>query len=189
MEQPSTAITAITDSTENLSENIPAEEPFCFYCGKRIQNEEPVFSQGADANLTGQNFHKGCALLHFGDPPIPKDDTTPAISQQANDKGFEAQIISFGKLEGDGCDYFNPSLVERPDGIWMLTRRSEPLQGFRFGQNNVWAFMMDGTGKIPKMAKKLNWPNAASMQHFEDPRGFWHDRMNQTVVGACTFIW
>jgi hypothetical protein len=121
---------------------------------------------------------------------IKREDSTPSILEQANTAGWKAEYYNWGKAEGDGADMFNPALIERPDGIWMITRRSEPHpQGFRFGQNKVWAFLMDETGKVPRMGKLLKWPNSAPDQHFEDPRGFYHPGVSQTCVGACTFIW
>jgi hypothetical protein len=72
--------------------------------------------------------------------PIPREDSTPSILDQAKTAGWEAGYYDFGKGEADGVDYFNPSVIQRPDGIWMLVRRSEPHpQGFRFGQNAIWA--------------------------------------------------
>jgi hypothetical protein len=48
---------------------------------------------------------------------------------------------------------------------------------------------LDETGKVPKRLVRLKWPVEDSQQHFEDPRGFYHPGINQTLVGACTFIW
>lgn len=126
----------------------------------------------------------------YGEPDISREDTTPPIKDQAQAKGFTAEVYNFGLLEGDGSEYFNPAIVQRNDGYWLLTRRSEPHpKGFRFGQNNIWAFMLDETGKVPKMGKLLRWPTDDAEQHFEDPRGFFHPGVNQTAVGACTFVW
>jgi predicted GH43/DUF377 family glycosyl hydrolase len=118
------------------------------------------------------------------------EDSTPTVTDQAKAQGFECQYYHFGKLEGDGSDYFNPSIVERPDGKWLLVRRAEPHpQGFMYGQNALWAFMLDETGTVPKMGKKLHWPVDEPSQQFEDPRGFYYPRINQTLIGACTFVW
>src|SRR6478752_7467967 len=128
--------------------------------------------------------------IPFGEPDILRDDLTPSILDQAKSNGWNAAYYNFGKAEGDGSDYFNPALVQREDGYWLLVRRSEPHpQGFTFGQNQIWAFMLDKEGKTPKMGIKLKWPVNDPQQHFEDPRGFYHPRLNQTLVGACTFLW
>lgn len=120
---------------------------------------------------------------------IPVEDSTPSIIDQAKAAGFEAQYYHFGKAEGN-YEYFNPSIVQRPDGLWLLVRRAEPHpMGFHFGQNDIWAFLLDDTGTIPRMGKRLRWLNHEASQQFEDPRGFYHPRINQTLVGACTFIW
>lgn len=120
---------------------------------------------------------------------IKIDDSTPIISEQAAAIGGEAKYYDFGKAEGN-WEYFNPSIVERPDGIWLIVRRAEPHpQGFHFGQNYIWAFKMDDDAKTPQMGIRLKWMNHEPSQQFEDPRGFYHPRINQTIIGACTFIW
>src|SRR5216117_3546386 len=90
---------------------------------------------------------------------IPQTDSTPSIIEQAKVAGWNADYYYFGKLEGEGSDYFNAGLIERPDGIWMLTRASGlHAQGFMYGQNSIVAFKMDGGGKIPTHGKILRWP-------------------------------
>lgn len=124
------------------------------------------------------------------EPDIARDDATPSIAEQAEAQGWKAAYYDFGKVENNGWDLFNPSLAERPDGLWLLTRVSEPHpDGFRFGQNNIFAFQLDPTGKIPKMGRRLRWLVDNEKQHFEDPRGFYHSGINQTVIGVCTFLW
>lgn len=121
---------------------------------------------------------------------IAHEDSTPSIADQAKAQGWKAGYYDYGKVESNNWDLFNPGLVQRPDGLWLLTRVSEPHpQGFRFGQNSIYAFLLDDTGKIPKMGKRLRWPVEDGTQHFEDPRGFYHPTINQTVIGACTFCW
>lgn len=124
------------------------------------------------------------------EPDIPKNDLVPAIAEQAHTSGWKCDYYYFGKLEGQGTDFFNPSLVMREDGIWMLTRASglHP-QGFMYGQNSIVAFKMEDEGKRPTVGKILYWPVENSAQHFEDPRGFYHPRLQQTMIGCCTFLW
>src|SRR6266481_6607164 len=108
------------------------------------------------------------------DPDIPIEDSTPTILEQAKREGWECQYYDFGLLEGKGDDYFNPSIVERPDGLWLLVRRAEPHpQGFQFGQNSVWAFKLNEDGTTPMFGKRLKWISNEPSQHFEDPRGFY----------------
>ncbi len=126
----------------------------------------------------------------WDEPDISHDDSTPTIKAQAESQGWKSEYYDFGKVEGQGWDLFNPAIIQRPDGLWLLTRVSEPHpEGFKFGQNNVFAFMLDDTGKVPKMGKRLTWPVDEPRQHFEDPRGFYHPGINQTVIGVCTFLW
>src|SRR6266550_9631566 len=89
---------------------------------------------------------------------IPIEDSTPSIIDQAKASAWIAEYYDFGKAEIPGIEYFNPAIIERPDGLWLLVRRSEPHpHGFEYGQNDVWAFMLDETGKVPKMGKRLKW--------------------------------
>ncbi len=121
---------------------------------------------------------------------ISKDDNTPSILEQAEANGWKAGYYNFGKVDSIGTQWFNPSIVERDDGIWLLVRGSEPHpQGFRFGQNSIWAFEMDESGKVPKRGIRLRWKMDVADQHFEDPRGFYHAGIDQTIVSACTFVW
>src|SRR5215211_4123446 len=108
------------------------------------------------------------------EPDIPQRDDTPSILDQSKTAGFEAGFYHFGKLEGQGSDFFNPGLVEREDGTWLLVRASgiHP-EGFVYGQNRLVAFLLDETDKIPRMGKILHWPVENLQQHFEDPRGFY----------------
>ena len=120
---------------------------------------------------------------------IGYEDSTPSVLEQAKTEGWEAAYYNFGKAEG-GRDWFNPSIVRREDGIWLIVRGSEPHpQGFPFGQNSIWAFEMDETGKVPKRGIRLRWKADDPEQHFEDPRGFYHPGIDQVIIGACTFIW
>ena len=121
---------------------------------------------------------------------ISHDDSTPSVLAQAEKEGWKAGYYHFGKVDKAGTDWFNPAIIERDDGIWLLVRGSEQHpQGFRFGQNFIWAFMMDETGKVPKMGKRLRWITDNPEQHFEDPRGFFNPNIGQTIIGACTFVW
>ncbi len=124
------------------------------------------------------------------DQDIPRNDKTPSILEQAKSSGWECEYYNFGKAEENNTDFFNPGIIERPDGLWLLTRASglHP-QGFMYGQNAIIAFKLDDTGKIPKYGKILKWPVDNPQQHFEDPRGFYHSTLNQTFIGCCTFTW
>lgn len=121
---------------------------------------------------------------------IKHEDSTPTVIQQAEASGWQAGYYDFGKLEGQGTDFFNPSIIERPDGLWLLTRASGlHRQGFQYGQNSIIAFQLDETGKVPKMGKILRWPVDNPEQHFEDPRGVFNPDFNQVMLGCCTFLW
>ncbi len=124
------------------------------------------------------------------DRDIEHDDETPSIIEQAKSNGWNCQYYSFGKAEDPGTDYFNPGIIERPDGLWLLTRASglHPM-GFMYGQNAIIAFKLNDNGKQPCYGKVLQWPVDNPEQHFEDPRGFYHPAIGQTLIGCCTFMW
>jgi predicted GH43/DUF377 family glycosyl hydrolase len=121
---------------------------------------------------------------------IPLGDPTPPIIEQARGNGWDCAYYWFGKADDQGTDFFNPGIIERPDGPWLITRASGlHAQGFQYGQNSIIAFELDPTGKQPKRGKILKWPVDNAQQHFEDPRGFYHPGLNQTLIGCCTFLW
>ncbi len=124
------------------------------------------------------------------DKDIEHDDSTPSVLEQAKTAGWKCEYYTFGKAEEPGIDYFNPGIIERPDGLWLLTRASglHP-QGFMYGQNAIIAFKLSDNGKQPCYGKVLKWPVDNPQQHFEDPRGFYHPSIGQTLIGCCTFLW
>ncbi len=124
------------------------------------------------------------------DKDIEHDDSTPSVLEQAKTAGWKCEYYTFGKAEEPGIDYFNPGIIERPDGLWLLTRASglHP-QGFMYGQNAIIAFKLSDNGKQPCYGKVLKWPVDNPQQHFEDPRGFYHPAIGQTLIGCCTFLW
>ncbi len=124
------------------------------------------------------------------DRDIEHDDSTPSVLDQAKTAGWKCEYYTFGKAEEPGIDYFNPGIIERPDGLWLLTRASglHP-QGFMYGQNAIIAFKLSDNGKQPCYGKVLKWPVDNPQQHFEDPRGFYHPAIGQTLIGCCTFLW
>lgn len=108
---------------------------------------------------------------------------TPSIFKQARHR--PCGIFDFGKAKVAGVSYFNPSIVERPDGTWLVARRSKNDSNFPYGINDLMVFKLDGitpiTGKQVKIFKNF------SGEHFEDPRVIYNDGI--TYIGACNFIW
>ena len=121
-------------------------------------------------------------------PQLPKE-TVPSVLDQAAALGWGAGIYSFGKAEQPGYDYFNPGLVERPDGLWLLVRRAEMGGVSPVGMNDVCAIKLDETGRNPQQGVVLEWPDRQIGQQFEDARGFYNPMMKQVGVSACTFQW
>lgn len=112
-----------------------------------------------------------------------KLDTVPSILEQTP---FDVGVFDFGKAERANVDYFNPSIVARPDGDWLIARRSTWKQGAEFGMNDLIAFKLD-TDKTPLFGQKIRIPQTATDEQFEDPRAFYHN--GKTYIGACNFVW
>ena len=113
-------------------------------------------------------------------------DTNPKLEEQAKSQGWEAGIFNFGKAEGQGVDYFNPGLVQREDGLWLIVRRSEIVEGSRMGKNSLWACKLN-PDLTPHGGPMLKWKDTAAEEQMEDPRVVYHN--GRTWIGACNFIW
>lgn len=106
----------------------------------------------------------------------------PSVLKQ----GLEAQFFNFGKAEAPGVSYFNPTLVQRPDGLWLVTRRSESKRHLRIGMNSLMAFRLD-ENKIPAVGYRINCKSLFDGEHYEDPRTIQLNSGN-TLVSCCNFI-
>ncbi len=105
----------------------------------------------------------------------------PSILKQ----GWNSQFFRFGKAEFPGVSYFNPGLVQRPDGLWLITRRSEAVQHMRIGMNSLMAFKL-GDRNEPQYGKVIKCKSKFDREHFEDPRAIYHN--GKTYISCCNFI-
>lgn len=125
------------------------------------------------------------------DPPVKANiDQTPKLQDQAAEQGWEAKVFDFGKAEDSNVDIFNPGLVKRPDGLWLMARRAtfQHSQDM-FGMNRIWACKLN-PDLTPHGGKLLTWPDTIEdSQQFEDARCFYHGGTNKTWISACNFIW
>jgi predicted GH43/DUF377 family glycosyl hydrolase len=121
--------------------------------------------------------------------PAPGQDKTPTLVSQAEAKGWRAGVFDFGKAGAPNVAHFNPSLVERPDGLWLMVRRAEFNEGFgNFGLNSIVAFKLkDEQSLMPTFGKRLQFSNSQPDEQFEDPRGVFHN--GHTWLSVCNFIW
>ena len=79
-------------------------------------------------------------------------------------------LFSFGKAESpDKLAYFNPGLVHRPDGLWLIARRSENKPGITIGMNSLMAFKLDGF-LTPQYGVPVKMIPRFPGEHFEDAR-------------------
>lgn len=97
----------------------------------------------------------------------------PSIVKQTH---WPVRILS--ELPKD-AEYFNPSLVDRPDGRWLIARKSKHM-------NSIMAFRLQGDKVI---GQGVAVPIAARQdgEHFEDPRAFWH--LGRMWLSCCNFMW
>ncbi len=127
--------------------------------------------------------------LPADEPDIPLEDGTPTLAQQCETNGWEFGFYDFGKGDDGTREFFNPGLVERPDGIWLLARVSQNHDQYLWGVNSVYAFQLDETGKIPKVGHKLIWPDSQHNEQHEDARAVYFPKLDQTAVCCTNFIW
>jgi predicted GH43/DUF377 family glycosyl hydrolase len=108
-----------------------------------------------------------------------------SVVLQSRDNGWSADFFNFGLAARRGVDYFNPGLVERPDGLWLIARRSKWKSGLAFGMNDLVAFLLNGKHPVRGVPIRMEqrWPD----EQWEDPRAIFHN--GKTYVSCCNFIW
>lgn len=117
------------------------------------------------------------------DNPVSVD--YPSIFRQAEEMGWNGALFNFGLAEHPQTDYFNPSIVERPDGRWLIVRRSIWTDRLKFGMNDVMAFKLNGVTPVIGYATKTL--RSIEREQFEDPRAiYWR---GSTWIGMCNFVW
>lgn len=106
----------------------------------------------------------------------------PSVLKQTK---WPCGIFNFGKVERSDVCFFNPSLVKRSDGLWLVTRRSENSPGMKIGMNSIMSFRLD-KNLAPEYGQRLKTQSAHEGEHFEDPRSI--QQNGTTWVSACNFI-
>lgn len=110
-------------------------------------------------------------------------DMCPSILQQTD---WNCGVFDFGKAQLPGTDYFNSGLIQRPDGLWLVTRRSIWHPEIQIGKNDLMAFLLDPVRLMPLKGIRLNLLKAFPGEHFEDPRAVMFN--GKTYVSACDFV-
>lgn len=114
-------------------------------------------------------------------------DRVPGILEQSRMRGWKAGFFDFVKAESDQIEFFNPGLVRQPDGLWLIVRASELVDGMPYGKNKIWACRLNEKNKTPEGGPLLVFPDSGEEEQFEDPRAvFWND---QTWIGCSNFTW
>ncbi len=109
----------------------------------------------------------------------------PSIVAQARGKHFSAAFYDFRKAKVPGIDFFNPAILRRADGLWLVTRRSEFLDCFEYGFNELMAFRLDDE-HLPQYGQPIICDKLSSREHFEDPRAVLHE--GKWWLSACNFV-
>lgn len=110
-------------------------------------------------------------------------DAMPSIRLQTP---WNCQVFSFGKAQVQGVDYFNSGLIQRNDGLWLITRRCVWDSQIKIGLNDLMAFIIDPVTLMPQRGIKLNLIKSFTGEHFEDPRAVVHN--GRTFVSCCNFV-
>lgn len=115
--------------------------------------------------------------------PDPATVHWPSIQRQTP---WPVGIFSFGKAEApEKVAYFNPGLVERRDGLWLVARRSENKPGITIGMNSLMAFKLDGY-LAPQYGVPIKMLPRFPGEHFEDARAV--QRGDTTWISCSNFI-
>ena len=111
-------------------------------------------------------------------------EPTPSILRQTD---FRVGFFNFGIAEKKGVDYFNCGLVRRPDGLWLITRRSRNQRGVPFGMNDIVAFQLDEQTRKPLRGAPIRMQKRWEGEQWEDARAVYHN--GRTFISCCDFIW
>jgi predicted GH43/DUF377 family glycosyl hydrolase len=106
----------------------------------------------------------------------------PSIKEQTR---WPCQFFNFGKAQLSNVCFFNCGLVERPDGLWLITRRSRNEKNIKIGYNDLMAFRLD-ENKIPSYGLSMKFNRFFDKEHFEDPRAIYHKGI--TYISSCNFV-
>jgi hypothetical protein len=106
----------------------------------------------------------------------------PSITEQTR---WPCKFFNFGKAQPAGVYFFNCGLVERPDGLWLIVRRSRNERNVKIGYNDLMAFMLDDKMN-PSFGLTMRFQHFFDREHFEDPRAIYHRGI--TYISACNFV-
>lgn len=110
------------------------------------------------------------------------EQDVPSVLEQTP---WRCGMFNFGKAKLPGVAYFNPGLVERPDGLWLIVRRSKEWPRMSFGFNDLMAFKLEGDHQ-PVKGVKIQIPQMLNGEHFEDPRAVYY--AGTTWISCCNFV-
>lgn len=112
------------------------------------------------------------------------DRDIPSILEQT---AWPCGFFDFGKAKNPDVRYFNCGLIRKPDGLWLVTRRSHNVSSWprlEVGMNDIVAFKLSEDMR-PQFGNKVVFPRSLAEQHHEDPRVV--KMGNNYFVSATTF--
>lgn len=118
-------------------------------------------------------------------PSPPHIAKLRVVGPLASQTPWPCGFYNFGKQKVSDVDFFNCSIVERPDGVWLITRRSKAHPQMKIGFNDIACFLLEKN--IPVRVHKANIKSMfPTLEHFEDPRAFYHNGL--TYISCCNFV-
>lgn len=108
----------------------------------------------------------------------------PSICEQTD---WKAGFYNFGKLaqEKPFRRFYNPGVILHEGAKWLVVRVSEEIDGSPYGRNRLLALKLNEENQ-PTNGFKVNFGEAYTDQHFEDPRIIRLDS-GQLLLSCTTF--
>lgn len=115
-------------------------------------------------------------------PQVKKLRIVDSITRQTP---WKCDFFDFGKAKQKGVDYFNCGLVERPDGVWLVARRSQAHPKIKIGMNDIVCFLLEDKTPVRYVKADIHtiYPG---QEHFEDPRVIYCNGIS--YISCCNFI-
>ncbi len=116
------------------------------------------------------------------------NDKLYKLSEQSEDHGWDYGRYHFRdtyrKDHTDGVYYFNPTIVQRPEGRYLIARRLQLSPTDPWGINRLELFETDGHA-IGEPQGRLQFLSQQEDQQDEDPRAFQYG--DHTFVSCCSY--
>lgn len=120
------------------------------------------------------------------EPVESKESQLRAVESVLKQTPFRSGYFDFGKAKTANYSYFNPGLVEMPEGLFLIARRSQNWRNVRIGFNDLVAVKLNETTYQPQVIIPVVTRHYFDKEHFEDARAIY--RNGVLYVSACNFV-